>query len=55
MPRPMGLLLVILGLVLLLVGYALIGIILLVIGLVLLFAPGPFYGVPYWRRSRGRY
>jgi uncharacterized membrane protein len=50
----MGLLLVILGLVLWLVGFGLLGVVLLVIGLVLLFAPGPFYGVPYWR-SRGRY
>jgi hypothetical protein len=49
----MGGLLVILGVVLLLVGYFTLGVILLVIGLVLLFAPGPFYGYPYWRGRRG--
>jgi hypothetical protein len=48
----MGLLLLILGLVLLLIGYQLIGIILIIIGVVLLFAPGPFYGYPYWRGRR---
>jgi hypothetical protein len=49
-PPGMGLLLVILGLVLWLLGYALIGVILLVIGLVLLFVPGVPYGYSSWRR-----
>ena len=52
MPPGMGLLLVILGIVLWLLGYALIGIILLVIGLVLLFVPGVPYGYSSWRRGR---
>lgn len=49
----MGGLLVILGVVLLVLGYFWLGLILLVVGLVLLFAPGPFYGYSYWRGRRG--
>jgi hypothetical protein len=49
----MGLLLIIIGLVLMIVGYGLIGLILLILGLVLLFAPGPWYGYGYWRGRRG--
>lgn len=49
----MGLLLLILGLVLLLIGYGLIGLILIILGIVLLFAPGPFYGYGWYRGRRG--
>lgn len=49
----MGLVLLIIGLILLLFGYALIGLILIIVGLVLMFAPGPFYGYGYWRDRRG--
>jgi hypothetical protein len=49
----MGLVLVIVGLVLLLVGYFLIGLILIIVGLILLFAPGPFYGYGWYRGRRG--
>jgi hypothetical protein len=49
----MGLVLVIIGLVLLLIGYFTIGLILIVVGLLLLFVPGPFYGYGYWRGRRG--
>ncbi len=49
----MGLLLVILGLVLWLLGYALVGIILVVVGILLLFAPWPgAYGYGYYRSRR---
>lgn len=49
----MGLVLVIVGLVLLLVGYFTIGLVLVVIGLLLFVVPGPFYGYGYWRGRRG--
>lgn len=49
----MGAVLVIVGLVLLLLGYFTIGLILMVVGVLLLFMPGPFYGYGYWRGRRG--
>jgi hypothetical protein len=48
----MGLVLVIVGLVLLLLGYFLIGLILIIIGICLFWAPGPVYGYGYWRDRR---
>lgn len=49
----MGLILVIVGLVLLLIGYFTIGLVLIVVGVLLLFVPGPFYGYSYWHGRRG--
>lgn len=50
----MGLVLVIIGLVLLILGYFTLGLVLVVVGIILLFVPGPFYGVSYWSgRRRG--
>jgi hypothetical protein len=48
----MGLLLLILGLVLMLVGYFFIGLVILIIGLVLLFVPGSPYGYGWYRDRR---
>ena len=49
----MGALLLIIGLILLLVGYFWIGLILMIIGLVLIFAPGAPYGYGWYRGRRG--
>jgi hypothetical protein len=50
----MGLILVIIGIVLLILGYFLIGLILVVVGILLLFAPWPgAYGYSYYRGRRG--
>ena len=49
----MGLALIIIGLILWLgLGFFVAGIICLIIGLILMFAPGPFYGYPYYRSRR---